>query len=55
MDLNQKNFQSVTDKVAPKSFEEIESNMWKNNVKTGPRKKADFLDTSKEDFAQNKS
>ena len=34
---------------------EIEANMWKHNVKAGRRQHKDFLDTTNEDFAQNKS
>jgi len=29
--------------------------MWKNNIKAGERQNTDFLDTTNEDFAQNKS
>ena len=29
--------------------------MWKYNIKQGPRLKKDFLDTTNEDFSQNKS
>lgn len=52
--MNTKNYSSVTD-IEPKSLEEIEQNIWKYNIKKGPRGKSDFLDTSKEDFSQNKS
>lgn len=36
-------------------MEEIEANMWKNNIKPGMRKRNDFLDTSAEDFSMNKT
>lgn len=36
-------------------MQEIEQNLWKNQVKEGVRVKRDFLDTSKEDFSKNKS
>ena len=32
---------------------EITKNMWKNNIKTGPRKRNDFLDVSTEDFSKH--
>jgi len=44
----------MTEKNAPKTMQEIEANLWKNNIKSG-RVDKDFLDTSKEDFSQNKT
>jgi len=52
LELEKKDFSSVTD-IQPKTLEEIEANIWKYSIKKGPRKKSDFLDTSKEDFSQN--
>ena len=37
------------------TVEEIEANLWKNNIKQGPRKFIDHLDVSQEDFSKNKS
>ena len=34
---------------------DIEASLWKQNIKQGPRIRRDFLDTSQEDFTQNKS
>lgn len=34
---------------------EIEANLWKNNIKKGPRVHKDFLDTNNEDFTNFKS
>ena len=53
--LDAKNFQNMTDKSEPKSFEEIEAEMWKNNIKKGKRLRKDFLDTASEDFSMNKT
>jgi hypothetical protein len=33
---------------------EIEANLWKNNIKKGPRMHKDFLDTKDEDFTSIK-
>ena len=35
-------------------MQDIEANLWKNNIKSG-RVSKDFLDTSKEDFSHNKT
>lgn len=32
-------------------YSEIEGQLWKNNIKFGPRVKKDFLDVSNEDFS----
>jgi hypothetical protein len=32
---------------------EIEENIWKDNIKKGPRRKKDFLDIRNEDFSEN--
>jgi hypothetical protein len=32
---------------------DIESNLWKNNIKYGERKRKDYLDVSNEDFSQH--
>jgi len=40
----------VTEKSEPKTMDDIERNLWKNNIKDGERRNNDFLDTSKEDF-----
>lgn len=41
---------SFIEKDAPKSFQEVERNLWKNNIQFTPRKTVDVLDISKEDF-----
>ena len=51
--LEAKSFDNVTSKTAPKSMSEIEANMWKANIKEGPRARRDFLDASSEDFSLN--
>ena len=53
--LEAKDFRSITERRAPKTMAEIEANMWKHNIKAGQRRHKDFLDTSAEDFSQNKS
>lgn len=35
-----------------KEYCEIEGQLWKNNIKFGPRVKKDFLDVSNEDFSK---
>jgi len=40
------------EKKAPKSYAEIEGNLWRNNITYEARKKVDFLDVSKEDFSK---
>lgn len=42
----------MTKRTAPKSMADIESNMWKQNITYGERKKQDFLDVSNEDFSK---
>ena len=42
-------------KKEPKSFAEIESNLWKNNITFENRRNKDFLDVSSEDFRNNKT
>jgi hypothetical protein len=37
MQIDRKDFNSVTD-IKPQSLEEIEQNIWKYNIKKGPRK-----------------
>lgn len=39
-------------KEAPKSIQEIEKNLWKNNITFTPRGHRDYLDISKEDFTK---
>jgi hypothetical protein len=39
-------------KVVPKSIQEIEKNLWKNNIQFTPRSRKDYLDISKEDFTK---
>lgn len=53
--MKTKDFSGVTKQKINSSVSEIEQNMWKYNVKTGPRIKKDFLDASTEDFSKNKS
>jgi len=53
--LDAKDIRSLTERRAPKTMAEIEANMWKHNIKAGQRRHKDFLDTSTEDFSQNKS
>lgn len=53
--LSKKDFSHLTEKTAPKSLEEIEANLWKDNIKKGPRRKKDFLDVRNEDFSENRS
>lgn len=36
-------------------MEEIEKNIWKDNLKYGPRRKKDFFDIRNEDFSENKT
>ena len=50
--LEEKKFTSI-EKQEPTSFEQIEADMWKSNIKKGPRKNNDYLDSSTEDFALN--
>ncbi len=49
IDENTKNFLK---KKPLKHFHEIESQLWKNNITLGERKKTDFLDVSNEDFSK---
>lgn len=53
--ISKKDYSILTEKTAPKSLEEIEANMWKDNIKKGPRRGKDFLDVRNEDFSENKS
>ena len=53
--LDKKDFTSLTQKAVPKTMEEIEANIWKDNIKQGSREHKDFLDTTNEDFRNNKS
>ena len=41
--------------VPPKSYGEIEANLWKQNIKKGPRVHKDFLDITNEDFSMHVS
>ena len=53
--LDKKDYSELTEKTKPKTMEEIEANLWKNNIKKGPRRKKDFLDIRNEDFSENKT
>jgi hypothetical protein len=44
---------SFIEKKAPKNMAEIQENLWKNNIKYGPRKRNDYLDVSTEDFSKH--
>jgi hypothetical protein len=39
-------------KQPPKSFAEVQQNLWKNNIMFTPRKRKDVLDISNEDFSK---
>ena len=49
-----KDFSGLTKKDW-KNVDDIEANLWKTNIRDGPRSKQDFLDVSKEDFSMNKT
>lgn len=53
--LEAKDFSAVTERKEPKTMADIEASLWKQNIKHGPRKRQDFLDTSGEDFTLNKT
>lgn len=53
--LEAKDFSAVTARKEPKTMADIEASLWKQNIRHGPRKRQDFLDTSSEDFTLNKS
>ena len=39
----------------PKSFADIEKELWKKNITFASRQNKDFLDVTEEDFSRNKS
>lgn len=49
-----KNYESVTAKKEPRTMKDIEDQLWKNNIKQGPRKRVDYLNISNEDFSKYK-
>jgi hypothetical protein len=55
-DLEQKSFENILnidrDKV---SLGGLESQLWKKNITSGPRKAKDYLDVANEDFTKNKT
>lgn len=52
--LEKKDF-SHSQKQELRTVDEIEKNLWKNNISKEPRSKKDFLDITNEDFSQNKT
>lgn len=48
MERNEK----ITEKKDYKHFREFEDQLWKDNIKKGPRKNKDFLNIENEDFSK---
>jgi hypothetical protein len=46
---------SIVTKKDWKHVDDIEADLWKTNIRDGPRAKRDFLDVGAEDFSKNKS
>lgn len=45
----------VIEKKQPRTMADVEANLWKNNIKKGPRTHTDWLDVSTEDFTKHVS
>jgi hypothetical protein len=55
-DLEQKSFDNILNIDHGKvSLGNLESELWKKNVITGPRRNKDYLDVTQEDFTKNKT
>jgi hypothetical protein len=43
---------SFIKKTTPRTFQEVEKNLWKNNIGFTARNRIDYLDISREDFTK---
>ena len=56
MDLEDKSFDNLISFIRDKlNLGNIESELWKKNIGSGPRTNRDYLDVSSEDFTKNTS